>query len=342
MLLNEWTQREIRKNIWNLVKLKKKPGSKGYRDVEDQIIMLNDILFDLQDINEDEADALYEGHPVKGLMKPEIPFERLGEPAIYPHEAPQWIPARSREDIRNRIKHYRSHPTMMRPYFGNANYYNLQHMTYPPRLKKKMTYRDYFNQLHKIAMEDIAPEVASFAESANVLKQTLGASLRNFPYQFPYIGEYMWHEKLPGPAPLASNIPRQMAAEGDNEMHWLLPWSIWRTMRIMPLLAKLMTRGPELQYETYHPTPTEAKALVQSATLRIPRYRLGENIPWNKKIYHMYNNRNGRYVLDELRRMTAKWITRNVPPTKAVAHEKSFWSRYQAELSGIDGHSLNM
>ena len=120
-----------------LVRLKKQPGSKGYRGVEDQIIMLNDNLYDLNDITEDEADLVYQNHPMQAIIKPEVPFERLGERAQHPHEAPQWIPSRSREDIRNRIQHYRKHPTRMRPYFGNGNYYNLNDMTYPPRLKKR-------------------------------------------------------------------------------------------------------------------------------------------------------------------------------------------------------------
>ena len=275
--MQEWTQREIRKNIWDLVRHKKRPGSKGYRDVEDQIIMLNDILYDLHDINEDEADTLYPDHPVSGLIKREVPFERLGERPRYPHEAPQRIPSTSREDIRNRIQHYRKHPTKMRPYYGNGNYYNLNDMTYPPRLKKR-TYKDCMHQLRKIAMEDIGPEVANFGESTYHLGDLLLKSLRNFPK-----GEEQRVDMLPGPSPLMSNIPRQMAAEGDNDIHWLLPWSIWRTMRIMPLLSKLMTRGPELQWETYNPTPVEARAMVQSATMRVPRYRLGENIPWNKR-----------------------------------------------------------
>ena len=94
-----------------------------------------------------------------------------------------------------------------------------------------------------------------------------------------------------------------------------------------------MTRGPELQWETYNPTPVEARALVQSAIMRIPRYRLGENISWNKKVYHMYNNNHGRCSTKELRDMTAKWITRNVPPTREVAKEKSYWSKYVQQLA---------
>ena len=231
-------------------------------------------------------------------------------------------------DTCNVIMHYKKHPTLMRPYFGNANYYNPQHMAYPSRMKRKMTYKDYMYQLRKIAMEDVAPEVANFGESVQQLSKILLQGLRNFPN-----GNEHEVNILPGPAPLLSNIPRAMAAEGDNELHWLMPWSIWRTMRIMPLLSKLMTRGPELQWETYNPTPTEARALVQSATLRIPRYRLGENIPWNKKIYHMYNNRHRRYGLDELKQMTQKWITRNTIPTKAVAKEKAHWSSYLQALS---------
>ena len=246
--------------------------------------MLNDILYDLHDATDEEADAVFENHPLRQITIPEGPFERLGERARYPHEAPQWIPSRSREDIRNRIQYYRKHPTKMRPSYGNNNYYNLQDMTYPPRLKKR-TYKDYMQQLRRIAME-----LANFGESTYHLGRLLANSLRNFPN-----GNDGAPDVLPGPAPLLSNIPRQMAAEGDNNIHWLLPWSIWRTMRIMPLLSKLMTRGPELQWETYNPTPVEARALVQSATMRIPRYRLGENIPWNKKIYHMYNNNHGRY-----------------------------------------------
>ena len=172
------------------------------------------------------------------------------------------------------------------------------------------------------------------------LGKSLQGSLRNHYYEFPYNSDAMKDGKLtladsrlPGPAPLMSNVPRMMAAEGDNDIHWLLPWSIWRTMRIMPLLSKLMTRGPELQWETYNPTPVEARAMVQSATMRVPRYRLGENIPWNKRIYHMYNNNNGRYSTKELRDMTTKWITRNVPPTKKVAEEKGYWSKCLQELT---------
>ena len=337
--MQEWTQREIRKNIWNLVRLKKKPGSKGYRDIEDQIIMLNDILYDLHNITEDDTETLYPDHPVSGLIKPEVPFERLGQRAQYPHKAPQWIPSTSREDIRNRIQYYRKHPTRMRPYFGNGNYCNLNDMTYQPRIRKR-TYKDYMYQLCKIAMEDVAPELANIGESTLQLGKLLQGSQRNYYYEFPYNSDAMKDGKLkladsrlPGPAPLMSNIPRLMATEGDNDVHWLLPWSIWRTMRIMPLLSKLMTRGLELQWETYNPTPVEARAMVQSATMRVPRYRLGENIPWNKRIYHMYNNNHNRYGTKELRDMTAKWITRNVQPTKAVAEEKSYWSKYLQQLT---------
>ena len=229
---------------------------------------------------------------MQDIMKgpPRVGFELLGTRAEYPHEAPQWIPARSREDIRNRIEHLRKHPMKMRPYLGNINYYNLDQMTYEPRIRRR-NHWDYMKQLRKIAMEDIAPEIANFGETSWQLGKLLAGSLRNFPYG----GDTPTEARLPGPAPLLSNIPRNMAAEGDPEMHWLLPWSIWRTMRIMQLLSKLMTRGPELQWETYHPGPVEARALVQSATMRIPRYRLGEKIPWNKKIYHMYNNHHGRY-----------------------------------------------
>ena len=177
-------------------------------------------------------------------------------------------------------------------------------------------------------MEDIAPEVANFGESTYHLGNLLLKSLRNFPN-----GEEQKVDMLWGPSPLMSNIPRQMAAEGDNDIHWLLPWSIWRTMRIMPLLSKLMTRGPELQWETYNPTPVEARALIQSATMMIPRYRLGENIPWNERTYHMYNNNHGRYGTNELKDMTAKWITPNERPTRAVAKEKSYWSKYLQELT---------
>ena len=93
-------------------------------------------------------------------------------------------------------------------------------MTYPPRIRKR-TYKDYMHQLRKIAMEDVAPEIANFGESTYHLGRLLANSLRNFPN-----GNEMHHEVLPGPAPLLSNIPRQMAAEGDNDIHWLLPWSI--------------------------------------------------------------------------------------------------------------------
>ena len=182
-------------------------------------------------------------------------------------------------------------------------------------------------------MEDVAPELANIRESTMQLGKLLAGSICNYPYEFPYNGGTQDQSRLPGPAPLRSNIPRLMAAEGDNDMHWLLPWSIWRTMRIMPLLSKLMTRGPELQWKTYNPTPEEARALVQSATMRVPRYRLGENIPWNKRVYHMYNNNHSRYGTKELRDMTTKWITRNVQPTKAVAEEKGYWSRYLQELT---------
>ena len=182
-------------------------------------------------------------------------------------------------------------------------------------------------------MEDIAPEVANIGETTWQLGKLLTGSLRNFPYEFPYSGDTEGQSRLPGPALLRSNIPRQMAAEGDNDIHWLLPWSIWRTMRIMPLLSKLITRGHELQWETYNPTPVEARALVQSATMRIPRYGMGENIPWNKRTYHMYNNNHGRYGTKELKEMTAKWITRNEPPTRAVAKEKSYWSKYLQQLT---------
>ena len=301
--------------------------------------MLNDILYDLNDINEGEAEELYPPHPVSGLIKPEVPFERLGQRADYPHEAPQWIPSTSREDIRNRIQYYRKHPTWMRPYYGNNNYYNLQDMTHPPRLRKR-TYKDYMNQLRKIAMEDVAPEIANIGESTMQLGKLLQNSLRNYYFEFPYNSDAMkdgkltlTDSKLPAYAPLKSNIPRMMAAEGDDDVHWLLPWSIWRTMRIMPLLSKPTTRGPELQWETHNPTPVEARAMIQSATMRIPRYRLGENIPWNKRIYHMYNNNHGRYGTKELKDMTTKWISRNVPPMKKVAEEKSYWSKYLQELT---------
>ena len=68
--------------------------------------------------------------------------------------------------------------------------------------------------------------------------------------------------------------------------------------------------------------------MIQSATMRIPRYRLGENVPWNKRIYHMYNNNHNQYGSKQLREMTAKWITRNTPPTKEVAQEKSYWAKF--------------
>ena len=207
----------------------------------------------------------------------------------------------------------------MRLYFGN--YYNINDMTYPPRIRKR-SFGDYMKQLKKIAMEDIAPEVANFGESTYHLGRLLAGILRNFLYGGDVPGE----ERLPGPSPLMTNVRTQMAAEGDNDMHWLLPWSIWRTKQIMLLLSKLMTRGPELQWETYNPTPVEARALI-------PRYRLGENISWNKSVYHMYNNNHGRYGTRELRDMTAKWITRNKLPTIAVAKEKSYWSKYLQELT---------
>ena len=59
------------------------------------------------------------------INSPNIGFETLGTRAEYPHEAPQWIPSRSREDIRNRIQYYMKHPTKMRPYMGNRGYYTL-------------------------------------------------------------------------------------------------------------------------------------------------------------------------------------------------------------------------
>ena len=325
--MQEWTQREIRKNIWKLAFYKKRPGSKDYREAEDRIVMLNDILFDLNDATDEEAEEVFADQPLHFHTITERPFERLGQRSRYPHEAPQWIPSRSREDIRNRIHHYMKYPTKMRPYMSDRGYHNLEDMTYPPRIRQK-TYKDYFEQLRRIAVEDMGPAAIDFGRSTYDLGRLLGRSLRNFPN-----GDEMHHEVLPGPAPLLSNIPRNMAAEGDNDFHWLLPWGIWRTMRIMPLLAKLMTRGPELQYETYHPTPVEARSMIQSATMRIPRYRLGENIPWNKRVYHMYNNHHGRYGTKELRDMTAKWITRNVPPTRQVAEEKTYWSNYIQHLA---------
>ena len=324
--MQEWTQREIRKNIWHLAMLKKRPGDWGYKEAEDRIAMLNDILFDLHEATDEEAEEIFADHPLHYHTIAEGPFERLGARSRYPHEAPQWIPSRSREDIRNRIQHYMKHPTKMRPYMGNRGYYNLEDMTYPPRIRNR-TYKDYFHQLRKIAVEDMGPELANFGESTYQLGRLLGRSLRSFPYGMDDANN------LAGPSPLLSNIPGNMAAEGDNQIHWLLPWSIWRTMRIMPLLSKLMTRGPELQYETYHPTPVEARSLIQSATMRIPRYRLGENIPWNKRVYHMYNNNHGRYGTRQLREMTSKWITRNVPPTREVAQEKSYWSKYIQNLA---------
>ena len=144
--MQEWTQREIRKNIWNIVRLKRRPGSAGYREIENQIIMLNDILYDLHDISDEEADAVFKNHPIRQMTIPEGPFERLGEAARYPHEAPQWIPSRSREDIRNRIQYYRKHPTKMRPYYGNNNYYNLQYQK--DHLKDSEKQRDTLTKRH--------------------------------------------------------------------------------------------------------------------------------------------------------------------------------------------------
>ena len=320
--MQEYTQREIRKNIWRIAFYKKRPGSKEYKDAEDNIVMLNDILWDLNEATDEEAEEAFAGHPLHFHTITERPFERLGQRPRYPHEAPQWIPSKSREEIRNRIEHYRKYPTRMRPYMGDRGYYNLEQMTYPRR-ERKRSYQDYFNQLRRIATEDAMPAMADFVDATGNLRDLFMQSLRNFPN-----GDMGTQSTLPGPSPLLSNIPRNMAAEGDNDIHWSLPWSIWRTMRIMPLLSKLMTRGPELQYETYHPTPVEARAMIQSATMRIPRYRLGENVPWNKRIYHMYNNNHNQYGSKQLREMTAKWITRNAPPTKEVAQEKSYWAKF--------------
>ena len=72
------------------------------------MIMLNDILYNLHDATDEEADAMFDEHPIRHITIPEGPFERLRERASYPHEAPQWIPSTSREDIRNRIQYHKS------------------------------------------------------------------------------------------------------------------------------------------------------------------------------------------------------------------------------------------
>ena len=82
--------------------------------------------------------------------------------------------------------------------------------------------------------------------------------------------------------------------------------------------AKLMKRGPKLQYHTYNPTPVEIRAMMASAIMKIPTYRLGEQIPWNKTVYHAYNNRHGRYRPPTLSKIMAKWVTWSDPPARMV------------------------
>ena len=103
--MQEWTQREIRKNIWKMAITKKRPGSAAYKDYEDNIVMLNDILFDLHEANDAEAEEIFADHPLHYHTIAEGPFERLGARSRYPQEAPQWIPSRSRHTQQNTILH---------------------------------------------------------------------------------------------------------------------------------------------------------------------------------------------------------------------------------------------
>ena len=73
---------------------------------------------------------------------------------------------------------------------------------------------------------------------------------------------------------------------------------------------------------------------MSSATMRIPTYRLGEQIPWNKKIYHVYSNGHRQYGTPLLRQMMTKWVVRNDPPTKAVTQDKSYWNSFGNHLAG--------
>ena len=95
-------------------------------------------------------------------------------------------------------------------------------------------------------------------EATGDMTSLLGLSMRNF-----VVGE---GEQQPNDA------TRVMNAEGGMNAHWLLPWSIQRTIAIMALLGELMTRGQELQWQTYQPTPVKERSMVVSVTMRIPMH----------------------------------------------------------------------
>ena len=67
-MTHEWTQRELRPITWNLHKTKQWPDTQQWREAEEQVVMLNDIMHDLIDVNKDEIREVYQSYPVRGLI----------------------------------------------------------------------------------------------------------------------------------------------------------------------------------------------------------------------------------------------------------------------------------
>ena len=57
--MQEWMQREIRKLIWQLHKAKQWPGSRQWREAEEQVSILNDVLLNLTEINDTDLDEVF-------------------------------------------------------------------------------------------------------------------------------------------------------------------------------------------------------------------------------------------------------------------------------------------